>query len=76
MKSEKLIQDGANIIDIGGESTRPGALKVSEKEELEQRRQFVINEKPSKEYIDKIDSLSADYENQYFKDIPHDYLNF
>ena len=35
IQAEKLIQDGANIIDIGGESTRPGALKVSEKEELE-----------------------------------------
>lgn len=48
---------------------KPPIKGLSEKEELEQRRQFVINEKPSKEYIDKIDSLSADYENQYFKDI-------
>ena len=32
--AKKLIQDGANIIDIGGESTRPGAKVVSEEEEL------------------------------------------
>ena len=31
---EKLISDGADIIDIGGESTRPGADYVSEEEEL------------------------------------------
>src|SRR5712672_1769325 len=38
----KLLQDGADIIDVGGESTRPGARvsagaegTVSEKEELE-----------------------------------------
>ncbi|MEO1855786.1 MAG: dihydropteroate synthase [Rubritalea sp.] len=29
-----MLQDGATIIDIGGESTRPGAPKISEKEEL------------------------------------------
>ena len=32
---EKMIADGAVIIDIGGESTRPGAKDVSEKDELE-----------------------------------------
>ena len=30
----KLIEQGAEILDIGGESTRPGAKPVSEKEEL------------------------------------------
>lgn len=30
----KLIKDGANIIDIGGESTRPGSEIISEEEEL------------------------------------------
>ena len=31
----KMIEEGADIIDIGGESTRPGFEKVSEEEELE-----------------------------------------
>ena len=31
----KLISDGADILDIGGESTRPGYTEVSEEEELE-----------------------------------------
>ena len=32
---ETLLRDGASIIDIGGESTRPGALAVPLEEELE-----------------------------------------
>ncbi len=30
----QMEQDGADIIDVGGESSRPGADPVSEKEEL------------------------------------------
>jgi dihydropteroate synthase len=30
-----LLTDGADLIDIGGESTRPGALPVSEQQEIE-----------------------------------------
>jgi dihydropteroate synthase len=33
--AHKLIADGADLLDIGGESTRPGAAAVSEQEELE-----------------------------------------
>src|SRR6266487_3338068 len=32
--AEQMISEGANIIDIGGESTRPGSASVSEDEEL------------------------------------------
>ncbi|HJU22282.1 MAG TPA: dihydropteroate synthase [Casimicrobiaceae bacterium] len=32
--ARKLIDDGAAIVDIGGESTRPGAMPVDEREEL------------------------------------------
>ena len=31
---EQMVEEGADIIDIGGESTRPGALPVTEKEEI------------------------------------------
>jgi dihydropteroate synthase len=34
-QAKKMIKEGANIIDVGGESTRPGAKKVSAKEEAE-----------------------------------------
>jgi dihydropteroate synthase len=33
--ARKLAREGADIIDIGGESTRPGAAPVSEQDELE-----------------------------------------
>lgn len=32
---EEMIRDGADIIDVGGESTRPGYEKISEAEEIE-----------------------------------------
>jgi dihydropteroate synthase len=32
---EKMVKDGADIIDVGGESSRPGAKPVSPKEELD-----------------------------------------
>lgn len=34
-QAEKLIEDGADIIDVGGESTRPGYTKISDDEEIE-----------------------------------------
>lgn len=34
LKTEKMIEDGADIIDVGGESTRPGYEKISSDEEI------------------------------------------
>jgi dihydropteroate synthase len=34
-KAEKMLQEGADIIDVGGYSTRPGAVDVSVEEEIE-----------------------------------------
>lgn len=34
-QAEQMIQDGAEVIDVGGESTRPGAKEVSLAQELE-----------------------------------------
>lgn len=33
--AERLVQEGADIIDVGGESSRPGALSVSLQEEMD-----------------------------------------
>lgn len=33
--AKQLLEDGADIIDVGGESTRPGHVKVSSEEEME-----------------------------------------
>lgn len=32
--TKKMIEEGADIIDIGGESTRPGYIQISEEEEI------------------------------------------
>ena len=42
-QGQRMIAEGARIIDIGGESTRPGAEAVAESEEL--RRVFPVIEK-------------------------------
>lgn len=34
-RAQQMLNEGADIIDVGGESTRPGAAAVSEAEELE-----------------------------------------
>lgn len=34
-RAEQMVAEGADIIDVGGESTRPGAAYVSEQEELD-----------------------------------------
>lgn len=34
-RAEQMLRDGADILDVGGESTRPGADPVSEQEELD-----------------------------------------
>ena len=34
VQAEKMLQDGADVLDIGGQSTRPGAEWVGEEEEL------------------------------------------
>ena len=33
-KAEQMLKDGASILDMGGQSTRPGSERVSEEEEL------------------------------------------
>lgn len=34
-KAEAMIRDGATILDVGGQSTRPGSIRISAEEELE-----------------------------------------
>jgi dihydropteroate synthase len=52
----KLVGQGAEILDIGGESTRPGAKPVSEKEEL--RRVIPVIEKlTAKKILVSIDTM-------------------
>ncbi|MDR0491266.1 MAG: dihydropteroate synthase [Oscillospiraceae bacterium] len=34
-QAEKMVSDGAAIIDVGGESSRPGSARISEQEEID-----------------------------------------
>ena len=34
-QAEQMLNEGADIIDVGGESTRPGAIQVGQQEELD-----------------------------------------
>jgi dihydropteroate synthase len=55
---EQLVRDGAEILDVGGESTRPGAEPVEEVEELE-RTQPVVADLEALGYTVSIDTSKA-----------------
>ena len=57
-KVNKLLKDGANIIDIGAVSSRPGSLYIGEKEEFSRAKIFI--DKLYKEKIYEKTSLSLD----------------
>lgn len=56
--AEKMIEEGALIIDVGGESTRPGAEEVTEEEELS-RVLDVVRELASRDVCVSIDTRHA-----------------
>jgi dihydropteroate synthase len=50
VRVEKMISDGMDILDLGGQSTRPGAIYISAEEELNRLLPVLIsirNEFPS-----------------------------
>lgn len=53
-----MVEQGANIIDIGGESTRPGAQRVTAEEEL-QRVVPIVKELHSAEISVSVDTMRA-----------------
>jgi len=55
---EQLVRDGAEILDVGGESTRPGAEPVSEAEELA-RTEPVVADLEGLGYTVSIDTSKA-----------------
>ena len=55
--AERMLAEGAEIIDIGGESTRPGATPVDESEEL--RRVLPVIERLRGRCVISIDTMKA-----------------
>lgn len=54
---EKMLQDGAGIIDIGGQSTRPGSERIAVEEEL--ARVIPVVEKLGKEFPEAVMSVDT-----------------
>jgi dihydropteroate synthase len=58
-QARKLKHEGAAVIDVGGESTRPGAERISSEEELK-RVLPVIEALVAEEFIVSIDTMRAE----------------
>ena len=56
--AERMVEEGALIIDVGGESTRPGAAPVTEEEELS-RVLEVVRELAARGVCTSIDTRHA-----------------
>ena len=56
-RAEEMIHEGADIIDIGGESTRPGSLSISLEEECERVIPVINKINKSFDTIISIDTL-------------------
>lgn len=57
---EEMIRDGADIIDVGGESTRPGHVKISVQEEIERVVPYIQMIKENFDIPVSIDSYKSD----------------
>lgn len=58
-QTQKMLSEGASIIDIGGESTRPGALPVSLAEEIDRVIPVVSEIKSRFDVVISLDTSSA-----------------
>jgi dihydropteroate synthase len=59
-RAMEMVEQGATIIDIGGASTRPGALKISAKEEISRVIQIIQRVKKNSEVFISIDTTSSE----------------
>ncbi len=55
----RMIREGASIIDIGGESSRPGAVKISEQEEITRTAPLIALLRQQCEVLISIDTYKA-----------------
>ena len=58
-QTEEMIAQGADIIDVGGESTRPGHIQISENEEIERIVPIIKAIKERFDVIVSIDTYKA-----------------
>ena len=75
-KVAEMIREGADIIDIGGYSTRPGAKEISEKEELTRLRSAVELIKSSySDFPVSIDTFRSGVAEIMIRDYEADMIN-
>lgn len=60
-----MVEQGVDIIDVGGESTRPGATTVSEQEEID-RVSTLMSAKRVQAYFDFIYIYIEEYSPRYY----------
>lgn len=65
--AEDMINEGADIIDIGGESTRPGHIQISEQEEIERVAPIIEAIKKEYDVPVSIDTYKASVALESFK---------
>ena len=66
-KAIKLLNDGCDIIDIGGESSRPGSNPISSQEEIDRIIPVVENIKNEVECLISVDTYKADVASEAIK---------
>lgn len=72
----KIIEEGADFIDVGGYSSRPGAPEVNEKEELERlTRALHIIRKESEDIIISVDTFRSTVASIVVKEYGADMIN-
>ncbi len=63
----KMVKEGADIIDVGAESTRPGSERVTEEEELERAIPVIEQIKKNFDVIISIDTYKASVAEEALK---------
>jgi len=58
-RAEEMIAQGADILDVGGESTRPGYVQISEAEEIERTARVIERLKAETDIPVSIDTYKA-----------------
>ena len=73
---EKMIEEGADIIDIGALSSRPGAKGISPKEEIKRLKPALLKiKKEFKEIIISIDTYSSEIAKMVVNEFGVDIIN-
>lgn len=76
---DQMIKDGADIVDIGGESTGPGSIDVSEEEELKRVIPVLKEVRKRSDILISVDTYKAEVARQALEngaDIINDVLAF